>query len=83
MSTKFNVLEHEMVPDHQTMTESEIAELLSRYHITLNQLPRIYNDDPAVKAIGAKLGDVIKIVRKSQTAGLADSYRYVVKRPKK
>jgi DNA-directed RNA polymerase subunit H len=72
-----------MVPDHQKMTDSEIAELLSRYQITLEQLPRIYNDDPATKSIGAKIGDVIKIVRKSQTAGLADSYRYVVKRPKK
>lgn len=83
MSTKFNVLTHEMVPVHQKMTDSEIAELLSRYHITLDQLPRIYSDDPATKAIEAKIGDVIKIVRKSQTAGLADSYRYVVKRPKK
>ncbi|MDD4253883.1 MAG: DNA-directed RNA polymerase subunit H [Methanofollis sp.] len=83
MSTRFNVLDHEMVPDHQKMTDSEIAELLSRYQITLDQLPRIYSDDPAVKATGAKIGDVIKIVRKSQTAGLADSYRSVVKRPKK
>jgi len=83
MSTKFNVLDHEMVPDHQKMTDSEIAELLSRYQITLDQLPRIYSDDPAAKSIGAKSGDVIKIIRKSQTAGLADSYRYVVKRPKK
>jgi DNA-directed RNA polymerase subunit H len=84
MSTKFNVLDHEMVPDHQKMTDSEIAELLSRYQITLDQLPRIYSDDPAVKSIGAKIGDVIRIVKDdSPTAGRAESYRSVVKRPKK
>lgn len=83
MSTRFNVLEHVMVPDHQIMSDEEIRELLSRYQITLDQLPRIYGDDPAVKTIGGKVGDVIRITRNSQTAGIAESYRHVVKRPKK
>lgn len=72
-----------MVPDHQKMSEEEVGDLLSRYQITLDQLPRIYSDDPAVKSIGAKIGDVIKITRNSQTVGIAESYRHVVKRPKK
>jgi len=83
MSTRFNVLDHVMVPDHQKMSEEEVGELLSRYQITLDQLPRIYSDDPAAKAIGAKIGDVIRITRNSQTAGIAESYRHVTKRPKK
>ena len=83
MSTTFNVLTHVMVPDHQIMSEEEVAELLSTYQITHEQLPKIYHDDPAVKAIGAKFGDVIRIIRTSQTAGRAEAYRLVVKRPKK
>jgi DNA-directed RNA polymerase subunit H len=83
MSTTFNVLDHVMVPDHQIMSEEEVALLLSTYTITQDQLPKMYHDDPAVKSIGAKIGDVIKITRKSQTAGKAESYRLVVKRPKK
>jgi DNA-directed RNA polymerase subunit H len=83
MSTTFNVLDHVMVPDHQIMSEEEVALLLSTYTITQDQLPKMYHDDPAVKSIGAKIGDVIKIIRKSQTAGKAESYRLVVKRPKK
>lgn len=83
MSTTFNVLDHVMVPDHQIMSEEEVAVLLSTYTITQDQLPKIYHDDPAVKSIGAKIGDVVKITRKSQTAGKAESYRLVVKRPKK
>ncbi|HTY51816.1 MAG TPA: DNA-directed RNA polymerase subunit H [Methanomicrobiales archaeon] len=81
--TTFNVLEHMMVPDHRIMEEEEIKTLLATYHLTLEQLPKIYHDDPAVKAVKAKPGDVIGIVRESQTAGRADSYRLVVKRPKK
>jgi len=72
-----------MVPDHRIMEEEEIKTLLATYHLTLEQLPKIYHDDPAVKAVKAKPGDVIGIVRESQTAGRADSYRLVVKRPKK
>ena len=58
-----------MVPDHQLMSEEEVSALLSRYHITTEQLPKIYHDDPAVKAIDAKVDDVIRIIRKSHTAG--------------
>ncbi|NYT05774.1 MAG: DNA-directed RNA polymerase subunit H [Methanomicrobiales archaeon] len=83
MSTSFDVLDHVMVPDHQIMSEEEVATLLSSYTITHDQLPKIYHDDPAVKSIGAKIGDVIRIIRNSQTAGKAESYRLVVKRPKK
>ncbi|MDD3856948.1 MAG: DNA-directed RNA polymerase subunit H [Methanoculleus sp.] len=83
MGTSLDVLKHEMVPDHQIMDEEEVADLLATYHISLEQLPKIYHDDPAVKAIGSELGNVIRIVRDSRTAGRAEAYRLVVKRPKK
>ena len=83
MSTKLNVLDHVMVPDHQIMSEEEVSELLSHYNITTEQLPKIYNDDPAVKTIGAEVDDVIKVIRASHTAGRAEAYRLVIKRPKK
>jgi DNA-directed RNA polymerase subunit H len=83
LSTKLNVLKHAMVPDHTIMGEEEVRTLLSHYKITTEQLPKIFHDDPAVKAIGAKVDDVIRIVRVSQTAGRAESYRLVIRRPKK
>jgi DNA-directed RNA polymerase subunit H len=83
LSTKLNVLEHVMVPDHKIMSEDEVSALLSHYNITTEQLPKIYHDDPAVKIIGAKVDDVIRIVRMSHTAGRAEAYRLVIKRPKK
>jgi DNA-directed RNA polymerase subunit H len=72
-----------MVPDHKIMTEDEVNGLLSSYAITTEQLPKIYHDDPAVKTIAAKPGEVIRIIRDSHTAGRAESYRLVIKRPKK
>ncbi len=83
MSTKLNVLEHVMVPDHQIMGEDEVSELLTRYNITTEQLPKIYHDDPAVKTIGAEADDVIRIIRTSHTAGRAEAYRLVIRKPKK
>lgn len=83
MGTSLDVLKHEMVPDHQIMGEGEVVDLLMTYHITLEQLPKIYHDDSAVKAIGGEVGNVIRIVRDSRTAGRAEAYRLVVKRPKK
>lgn len=83
MSTNFSVIGHVMVPDHHIMSVEELEELLASYKITRDQLPKIYHDDPAVKEIGAKINDVIRIVRNSQTAGRAEAYRQVVKRPKK
>jgi len=83
MGTTLDVLNHEMVPDHQIMGEEEVADLLATYHISLEQLPKMYHDDPAVKAIGGDVGNVIRITRDSRTAGRAEAYRLVVKRPKK
>ena len=83
MSTKLNVLDHVMVPDHKIMSEDEVTELLTRYNISTDQLPKVYHDDPAVKTIGASADDVIRIIRASHTAGRAEAYRLVIKRPKK
>ncbi len=83
MNAKLNVLKHVMVPDHSVMNEDDVRELLSLYKITYEQLPKVYHDDPAVKTINAKVGDVVRITRSSHTAGRAESFRLVVKRPKK
>ncbi len=77
---EFNVLTHELVPEHIIMNEEEKKQLLEKFNITINQLPKILKNDPAAKQIEAKEGDIIKIVRRSQTAGEAIYYRLVVKK---
>jgi DNA-directed RNA polymerase subunit H len=74
----FDIFEHALVPKHEILTEMEQAELLARYKVQPYQMPQVKSTDPAVKAIGAKPGDMLKITRKSSTAGEHVAYRYVV-----
>ena len=68
-----------MVPEHSILNNEEKLELLQKLQIKAHHLPKILSADPAAKAIGAKEGDVIKIVRKSPTAGETVYYRIVMK----
>ncbi len=74
----FDIFEHALVPFHEILSEKEKNQLLTQYKIKPYQMPQIKSGDPAVKAIGAKPGDVLKITRKSTTAGEHITYRYVV-----
>ena len=75
---KFNILDHKLVPEHRIMPKEEVEQVLGKYNITRVQLPKIKKSDPISKQIGAKPGDVLCIVRKSQTAGESTAYRFVV-----
>ncbi len=56
----------------------EAKALLRQLRLKPWQLPWIRSSDPLVKMVGAKVGDVVKIVRESQTAGESVVYRFVV-----
>ena len=82
---EFNVLEHEMVPEHHLLSEDEEKEMLARYGIGKDQLPKIRKNDPCVKILEEILGDdikegsIIKVVRLNPVAGVSDAYRIVVR----
>ncbi len=74
----FDIFEHALVPYHEILSEKEKNSLLEHYKVKAYQMPQIRSGDPAVKAIGAKPSDILKITRKSSTAGEHVTYRYVV-----
>lgn len=74
-----SVMEHFLVPKHRVLSPEEAEEVLKRYGATPQQLPYILASDPVVKALGAKPGDIIEIIRESPTAGKAVYYRLVVR----
>ena len=74
----FDLFEHELVPAHIITPEDEIQLVLDHYGIEKSQLPRILREDPAVKVLGARPGQVIRIERESLTAGTSFYYRLVV-----
>ncbi|MDG7038786.1 MAG: DNA-directed RNA polymerase subunit H [Nitrososphaerota archaeon] len=73
-----DISKHVLVPKHEVINSREAIKLLEEYHIEVEQLPRITTNDPMVKALNAKAGDIIKITRNSETAGVTLYYRYVV-----
>ena len=80
MTKDFDVSKHVLVPKHVKLNDKEKKELFEKYVADLRDLPRVYQDDPAIQKLGVKEGDVIKITRKSPTAGDALFYRRVVNR---
>ncbi|NHJ85075.1 MAG: DNA-directed RNA polymerase subunit H [Asgard group archaeon] len=77
---RFDIFTHNLVPEHLICPEDELKVLLDKYNIKRRHLPKILASDPAVKAIGAKPGQVVKILRDSDVSGESTAYRLVVRR---
>ncbi|MCD6275888.1 MAG: DNA-directed RNA polymerase subunit H [Thermoplasmata archaeon] len=81
---EFNVLEHELVPEHYLVSKEEEEEILKRLGVKKEQLPKIKKSDAVLRVLERKyghipIGSLIKIVRKSPTAGKIVVYRVVVR----
>ncbi len=79
---KFNVLQHELVPEHHVVPKSEEDKVLKELDIAKDLLPKISRSDPAIKALEEihgplENGTIIKIVRKSPTMGYSVYYRVI------
>ena len=73
---QFNLLNHNYVPKHVIMNETEIVEMKQKYNIKDDiEIPEISRFDPVAVAIGMRPGNICKIVRPSKTAITANYYR--------
>ncbi len=70
--------EHQFVPKHIKLSDSEKKELFEKFKLDQKVLPKILKTDPALAKISVKIGDIIKIERKSQSAGNLVYYRAVI-----
>jgi DNA-directed RNA polymerase subunit H len=80
----FNVLKHDLVPEHHLLNEEEAEKVLSKLKITCDQLPKIRRTDPGIKVLEnvcgpVEEGRIVKIVRKSETAEEFVVYRLVTR----
>lgn len=80
---KFNVLEHELVPEHYLVPREEEEKILQELSADKSLLPKIYRSDPAVKMLEkiygpVEPGRIVKVVRDSTVAGKTIVYRTVV-----
>ena len=70
-------IDYVLVPKHELLSDKEAEEILTKYNITVNELPKILAGDPAIRHLEVKYGDIIKITRKSISAGESLFYRGV------
>jgi DNA-directed RNA polymerase subunit H len=73
-----DITRHELVPEHVILPEKEKEQILKDYDIHPSQLPKMLTNDPVSMSIGAKAGDIVKIIRESDTAKKSTAYRFVV-----
>jgi DNA-directed RNA polymerase subunit H len=74
----FDPVDHELVPKHEKLSAADAKVILEKYRATPGELPRIHVTDPAIRSLAVKQGDVVKITRKSPTAGEIVFYRGVI-----
>ena len=76
---QFNILKHELVPQHTVMLQSEVIEIMKKYNITDKiQFPDISRFDPVARAIGLRPGQLCHIIRPSKTSIKANYYRICI-----
>ncbi len=72
------MIEHELVPKHEILSTEDAEKILEKYNCTREQLPKILQDDPAIKDMNAQLGDILQISRRREVIGSSFYYRMVI-----
>ncbi len=72
----FNILEHDIVPEHRRLTDVEKKQIYDIYQITNDkEMPEISRFDPVAKTIGLRPGELCEITRPSSNSISAKYYR--------
>lgn len=72
-----NIIEHELQPKFELLTEEEKNIKLKEYNLNISNLQTILKTDPVARYYNAKPGDVFRIIRPSPYTGTGFSYRRV------
>jgi DNA-directed RNA polymerase subunit H len=81
--SRFEVLNHILVPEHKLLSKDEAKMVLKKYSISIDELPKIRRSDACVRSLELRVGEIprgsiIKIIRRSETAGISYAYRLVI-----
>ena len=76
---QFNILEHELVPDVEILSEKETEEVKKKYNVSDNKkFPEISRYDPQALAICLRPGKLCRFIRNSPTSMTSEYYRVCV-----
>lgn len=75
----FNILDHNMVPQHRVMTNAEKENVKTKYNVVKDkEFPEISRFDPVAKVIGLRPGQLCEITRPSPTSIKSIYYRLCI-----
>ena len=74
----FDITTHRKVSPHRILSPEEKVAFIEKYRVNPELMPCIDSQDALAKWIGARPGDVIEVLRKSETAGGPPYYRICV-----
>ena len=73
---QYNIMNHQLVPQHIVLSAEEAQEVKKKYNIIDNsQIPDISRFSPVSQVIGLRPGELCRIYRPSKTAIKAEFYR--------
>ena len=75
---KMCILEHDLQPEFQLLTEEEIEVFMDEYQLTKKQLSKMKSIDPIARYFNAKGGNICRILRASTSSGIGIHYRMVI-----
>lgn len=73
-----DITEHGLNPEFTVLTADEKEHVMARCCATETQIPRVGLDDPIARYFGLARGQMLKVVRGSETAGRSVGYRIVM-----
>jgi DNA-directed RNA polymerase subunit H (RpoH/RPB5) len=76
-------MNHVLVPEHILLSPEETADVLAKYSISIEELPKIKRSDACIRSMELRVGEIprgsiVKIIRRSDTAGISYAYRLVI-----
>ena len=64
---------------HTILTPAEQEEYLNHFQISMNNMKKVYLNDPQIIWLGAEGDQIVKTVRQTSATGYSDEYRRVIK----
>ena len=74
-----DITNHVSAPKHELVSDEEVRTFCARYHTSKEQFSKIPQSDPQAIWLGLCPGMVVRIIRASETAGEAPTYRICIR----
>ena len=74
-----DLVSHVSVPKHELLDDNDSKLVLEEYFTKKREMPKIFVTDPVSKYYNAKIGQIFRIIRPSETSGQTFSYRLVIR----